>query len=110
MSTVEVNADGYIVDASLLADAFSLHTSEVKAQMRNGRITSFSERGEGEDKGRWRLTFHFGARALRLTISEDGTILSKRFSPCNPAIRKTASESPDHAKMRHRDAVEGTMT
>ncbi|MBU3030594.1 DUF6522 family protein [Paracoccus marinaquae] len=81
MSDVELTAEGFVVDAGLLAAAFGLQSSVVQDMMRNGRITSRSERGQGEDEGRWRLTFYYEARALRLTLDADGTVLSKASFP-----------------------------
>lgn len=81
MSAVDVSAEGFVVDATLLADAFNLPASKIRAQMNDGGITSLSEKGEGEDAGRWRLTFYCGARALRLTVDEKGTILGKATFP-----------------------------
>lgn len=80
MGTITRNGDDFEVDAALLADAFGLTEDEVRQQMRDGRITSRCEAGEGEDSGRWRLTFHHDTRAVRLIVDEAGQILtSSRF-------------------------------
>ena len=44
---VERTADGFVVDASLLAEAFRLPEAEVRARMQDGRITSRCEAGGG---------------------------------------------------------------
>ena len=40
--------------------------------------------GVGKDAGRWRLTFWYAQRALRLTVNENGAILSQ---VCFPTLR-----------------------
>lgn len=71
-------SDGsFQVDAALLAEAFGLDPAAVPGLMRAGRITSRCERGEGEDAGRFRLSFFHAGRALRLTVDAQGTILSR---------------------------------
>lgn len=78
---VEMVDGQFLVAAELVAAAFDLTTEEVRAGMQAGTITSRTERGEGEDAGRHRLTFFHQDRAYRLTISDDGTILHRtRFT------------------------------
>ncbi|MFD2857974.1 DUF6522 family protein [Seohaeicola zhoushanensis] len=81
MSDVTRNADGFEVDARLLSATFGLTEREIKARMRDGRITTLSEKGEGEDEGRWRMTFYHGTQALRLTVDKDGNLLSRSTFP-----------------------------
>ena len=45
--------------------------------MRQGQITSRCEQGMDKDAGRWRLSFFHRNRALRLTVDEEGRILSR---------------------------------
>jgi hypothetical protein len=45
--------------------------------MRQRRITSICERGENEDAGRYRLTFFYAQRRLRLVLDEAGTIVER---------------------------------
>ena len=45
--------------------------------MREGRITSRFERGEGADAGRFRVTFFHGRRRVRLTLDGDGSVLQR---------------------------------
>jgi hypothetical protein len=52
--------------------------------MRAGAITGRTERGEGEDAGRFRLTLFHGGRALRLTVDAGGDILSRATFPAHP--------------------------
>lgn len=53
-----------------------LPPDKVQSLMRAGEITSRFETGEGDDKGKVRLTFFHRGRRVRLTCSEDGTVLS----------------------------------
>lgn len=63
------------IEASDLADMLGLTPDELLDRMRDGRITSRLETGEGKDAGKMRLSFfHDGTRA-RLTCSDDGTVL-----------------------------------
>jgi len=77
MGDVEIKGDGFEVDATLLSAAFGLSQREVRSSMRDGRIVSRCETGAGEDAGRWRLTFYFNGRALRLTVNAEGEILAR---------------------------------
>ncbi|MFK7940636.1 MAG: DUF6522 family protein [Roseovarius sp.] len=64
------------IDAQDLGRLLGLPPKEVQAKMRAGDITSRYETGEGEDAGRFRLTFYYNAHRLRLTCAEDGEVLS----------------------------------
>ena len=95
MTRVEINESGFVVDASVLAEAFALKPEAVQQLMRRGEITSLSETGVGEDAGRSRLTFHFGDRAVRLVVDQTGVILKKSSfttKPRPPASARTASD------------------
>ncbi|WP_460077640.1 DUF6522 family protein [Roseibium sp. ROS1] len=81
MSEVRRNADGFVVHVRLISKAFGLTDLEVRQLMREGRITSRSEKGENEDQGRWRLVFYYGSRALRLTLDNDCNILGHGTFP-----------------------------
>ncbi|ABV94044.1 hypothetical protein Dshi_2308 [Dinoroseobacter shibae DFL 12 = DSM 16493] len=82
---VEVGADGIVVDAELLAEAFGIAPSMVHPGMKSGDITSLCEKGEGSDAGRWRLTFYHAGRAFRLTIDDTGQVLRRtRFDAPRP--------------------------
>jgi len=63
------------IDASDLADLLSLTPAQVRDRMRDGRITSRLETGEGEDAGKMRLSFFHDGTRVRLTCSADGTVL-----------------------------------
>lgn len=84
MTKVEVNQDGFVVDALVLAGAFKLEPEDVKRLMRKGEITTVSETGVGEDAGRSRLTFHYGDRAFRIVVNQTGNILKQTSFSSRP--------------------------
>lgn len=84
MTSVSRSGDGFTVDASLIGDVFGINPAEVPALMREGRITSRYEKGEGDDAGRHRLSFFHAARTLRLTVSDDGSILKRAVFVSQP--------------------------
>lgn len=63
------------VDARAIAKGLGVEARDVPTMMRNGDITSRSERGEGEDAGRYRLTFFHESVRCHLIVDEVGTIL-----------------------------------
>lgn len=65
------------VDAETVAAGLGLPPEEVIAGLRNGTITSASERGIDADAGRHRLTFYGPRRRLRLIVDDSGTILKR---------------------------------
>ncbi|WP_306113117.1 MULTISPECIES: DUF6522 family protein [unclassified Roseovarius] len=73
---LDVSGDKITVDAGDLAPLIGCAPAEVPQLMREGRITSTFEKGEGEDAGRFRVTFRFGTTKVRFTCAEDGSVLS----------------------------------
>ena len=51
-----------------------LSVARLQAEMRRGIIYGVVERGMGEDVGRLRLTFRYGARAWTMVVQRDGTL------------------------------------
>lgn len=76
----------FVVDAALIAQAFGIPADLTRKLMRDGIITSRSERGEGSDAGRHRLTFYYRGRACRFVVDDSGRIL-KRLRFDTPARR-----------------------
>ncbi|MEO3416738.1 DUF6522 family protein [Roseovarius sp. CAU 1744] len=74
---LEVTDGGVTVDARDLAPLIGCRPADVPGLMREGKITSVFERGEGADAGRFRVSFRFGATKVRFTCAEDGTVLSQ---------------------------------
>ncbi len=70
---ISIEGGGYTVDADYLAPRLDLSPDRLKAEMRAGLVTSVSEKGEGEDAGRVRLTFRYRARGWSVRIEPDGS-------------------------------------
>jgi Family of unknown function (DUF6522) len=68
---------GFAIAAADLAALLDLPAREVQALMRQGRITSRFERGEGADAGRFRVTFFHGPRRVQLTVDGEGQVLQR---------------------------------
>jgi hypothetical protein len=85
--------DGFTIDATDLGALLGLPAAEVQAQMRSGAITTRFERGEGDDAGRFRLTFQHGRRRVQLIFDAEGSVLRRtsisRAGPPAAAGRRT---------------------
>ena len=68
---------GFVIDALDLGPLLEIDPPRVPELMREGRITSRFERGEGEDDGRFRVTFLHENTTVRLIVSADGTVLQQ---------------------------------
>lgn len=77
MTTIAFENEAFEVDAALVAEAFGLAPAEVLAQLRNGAITSLCEKGEGEDAGRFRLSFFSKTCRFSLIVDETGALLQR---------------------------------
>ena len=73
---VEISADGFSVDAEVIAAGLNLEVSGLQSMMKSGEITSICERGEGEDTGRHRLTFCHGSDRLRVVADSGGRVIA----------------------------------
>ncbi len=78
---------GFAIDAADLAALFDRAPPEMRRLMREGKITSQVERGEGEDAGRHRVTFRDGVRRVRLVVDADGRVLKRTRTPVS--VRKS---------------------
>ena len=77
----ERNAEGqFEIGAERLARRFGLSIDDLHGMTARGQVRSSVERGDGEDAGRWRLSFRIGNRRWRLTVREDGMIEDDEFS------------------------------
>jgi hypothetical protein len=84
MTDIARDGEGFVVPAPLLARVFRMTEDEVATAMRAGRMTSVCETGQGEDVGRWRLTFRHGGQACRFTVDATGRILKTARFPVGP--------------------------
>jgi hypothetical protein len=94
MSTVSFKDGEFSVDARVIAEGFGIDTAAVQAGMRQHRITSLCERGIDEDAGRYRLTFFYAPRRLRLLVDEAGTIIQRRLEYDRPTRRARNALGP----------------
>lgn len=63
------------IDATLVAKGLRMEPEALRAALREGRVTHTIEKGEGDDAGRYRVTFYAPTRRLRLLFTVDGQIL-----------------------------------
>jgi len=80
MSTVEFENSEISVDATVIAEGFAIAPARVRRLMRAAKITSRCERGVDEDVGRYRLSFFYGRRCLRLLVDETGLIIERSIA------------------------------
>lgn len=72
------------IDAADLARLLDLTPDEVRNRMRDVRITTRLETGDGEDAGKMRVSFFHDDMRVRLTCSEDGTVLKTLRTKAGP--------------------------
>ena len=72
MSRIRIQGGAIEVDADVIADGLGLATPTIVDLIRRGEITSRCERGEGEDEGRFRLTFYHKTRRFCCVIARNG--------------------------------------
>lgn len=77
MDEIQFEDRAIVVDAEVIGKALGLDRPRVQQFMREGTITSLSERGIDDDAGTYRLTFFYGNRRARLVVSEQGHILRR---------------------------------
>ena len=64
--------------------------------MRAGEITSRSERGEGEDAGRFRATFFHSKGRVQLVLAGDGEVMRRsRVTWSAPPAERARPEIPN---------------
>lgn len=74
---LEMTDEGPVVPAAELGRLLGLDPAELPRLMREGVVTARHERGVDEDTGRFRLKFRYRDRLVRLTCSDDGTVISQ---------------------------------
>ena len=76
--------NGFQIDAEALGPLLGVPAEDVQFLMRKGQIATVCEEGQGEDKGRHRITFRYGAIRLRLTLDESGEVLLRTRTAVAP--------------------------
>lgn len=77
MAEITRNGEDFTVDAATIAEGLDLPEHAIARAMSTGAITTRTERGEGPDEGRFRLSFFYRRQVLRLTVDSDGNLLSR---------------------------------
>lgn len=63
------------IDAALVAPGLGLAQAEFRQLMEQRRITVLCERGTGADAGRYRASFYYGERRVRLVVDRRGRVI-----------------------------------
>lgn len=71
-------AGGFTLDAEMLAEHFGWSPDELREMMKRGLVASRVERGEGDDRGRWRLSVRCGNRQWQAVMEPDGAISNQQ--------------------------------
>lgn len=98
---LERTENGFQIDADALGPLLGVPAPDVQRLMREGRITSLCEEGQGEDSGRHRITFRHGASRVRLTVNDAGEVLLRTRTTVAPHPGETpraGSAQPDEAQ------------
>ena len=64
------------IEGAVVARALGLDLDVFRQLMADRKITVLCERGTGEDNGRYRASFYYGNRRVRLVVDQDGRVLS----------------------------------
>ena len=75
MPEIQFENGVFDVDAHIIGRGLGLPPERIPSMMRDGEISSRSERGEGEDAGRYRLTFFHKKDRFHVVVDESGRIL-----------------------------------
>lgn len=67
---ISASDDGFIVEAEVIAPKLGLSPEAFWREMKRGIVYSVVERGEGDDQGRTRLSFHYRARSCSVIVEE----------------------------------------
>lgn len=102
MSQINYVDDTIQIDADVLAQAFNISAEDLRRKMCEGAITSRSEKGEGDDAGKVRLTFFSADRRIRIVADERGNVLT-----CSAADFRKPLTRPSLAVSRTKAASAG---
>jgi len=65
------------VDADRIALGLGLELAAFRQLMADRKVTVLCERGTGEDAGRWRASFYYEGRRVRLVVDAGGNVLAE---------------------------------
>jgi len=101
MTKIQFDANTFSVDAALLGESLALEPSLLQVRMHERKITSISERGADEDAGRYRLTFFYENRRVRLIVDEEGNVIRRSLIDFGDAQRAVSADKPCVSPARH---------
>jgi hypothetical protein len=90
MSQITFSGQMIEIDAALVAKGLHMDPGDLRDAMQQGHVTRKVEKGEGEDAGRFRVTFYSPTRRLRLLFDAQGVILQTSSADYSRKARKTA--------------------
>ena len=76
-AAVEIEDGAIEIDASIVGAGLGLEPQEVLNLIRSNAITSACEHGIDDDAGRYRLTFFYQSRRLRLIVDDCGRVVRR---------------------------------
>ena len=77
MAKIKFEYRGVQVDAAVIGKGLGIGASAEQPLLRQGKITSRHERGEGADVGRSRFTFFLDNRCFHIIVDETGQIIRR---------------------------------
>jgi hypothetical protein len=63
------------IDATRIARGLGLEVAAFRQLMADRKVTVLCERGTGDDAGRWRASFYYDGRRVRLVVDAEGNVL-----------------------------------
>ena len=65
------------IDGARVARGLGLDIAAFRQRMAERKVSVLCERGTGEDAGRWRATFYYEGRRVRLVVDAEGKVLGE---------------------------------
>ncbi|WP_208112087.1 DUF6522 family protein [Zavarzinia compransoris] len=90
---IEIGQDGFVLDASALAERFGLSAETMRSLMGRQLMRGMVEKGEGVDGGTWRLSLRYGNRMWRAVLLESGELRDETFGVAS--TRQHAKKASD---------------
>lgn len=91
-ATAQRHGGDFEIDGAVVARGMKLPVARFLAEMRRGNVHGLVEKGEGDDEGRYRLSFRYRGRQLQMIVGDDGGVIGEaldlRASPVDGAILK----------------------
>ena len=92
---VELDEDGPVVDAELIAGLLNGPANQVIRLIRQGAITTLSEKGIDEHEGGFRLRFFHRSRRAKIEVDRSGRVFNRTVidfgdRPLPASLRGTA--------------------